>query len=123
MIVLVIDEDEDQCRFIERILDGQGHTVACISSVKGGHIWLRNHRPDLAVVSAGRQGEQAATWLALLNEAGIEKEKIVFRVSEGLRKKIQAEFKDRVGEIVLKPSDLNDLEDLLNRRCRSAKPD
>lgn len=108
--LLVIDEDEDSCMLLKRVLNKQGYHVASCAKVQDALAWIKDNTADLTIVNAGKHGEKARESLAVLKSAGIKGNNIVLSTSPGSLDKVRKEFADKVLGVLYMPTGLEKLQ-------------
>ncbi len=109
-LLLVIDEDEDSCMFLKRVLSKQGHNVKTFAKVQDALTWIKNNSTDLVIVNTGKHGEKARESLANLKSAGVKGTNIVLSTSQGSVDKVRNEFADEVLGVFYMPTGLEKLQ-------------
>ncbi len=71
--------------------------------------WLKNHSPELIVVSAGKHGEKARNVVSLLHAAGVTGTRIVLCTGVGSLKAVRESLAAEVLEVLEKSGDLERL--------------
>jgi len=69
--VWVIDEDREEAAWIERVSRTLGHRTRMFPGAREAITGLREDPPDIAFVSAGRQGERAEERLRVMEAGGL----------------------------------------------------
>jgi len=69
--VWVIDEDREEAAWIERVSRTLGHRTRAFPGVRSAVPYLRSGAPDIAFVSAGKQGERAEERLRIMEAEGL----------------------------------------------------
>lgn len=49
-LILVVDDEQDACNMLHRILSGVGHRVVSFTGMEDALAWLQLNSPDLAIV-------------------------------------------------------------------------
>lgn len=55
-LILMVDDEQDACRMIQRILYTFGHEVRAFTDARDAMEWLRGNTPDLALLDIKLQG-------------------------------------------------------------------
>ncbi|OIP88940.1 MAG: hypothetical protein AUK55_15400 [Syntrophobacteraceae bacterium CG2_30_61_12] len=62
-LILVIDDETDACRLMERILSADGHRVFGFTEVEAAMRWLDDNVPDLAILDIKLQSTDGISLL------------------------------------------------------------
>ena len=114
--LLVIDEDQDEAAFIERIARKQGYrTIAMPHERSLGSVLQTSPSPQWVVVSAGKQGELAERRLEILEQEGVDPRRVLLitgaRQAAGLGRTHASRFAD----VLVRPLGLEPLEARIGR--------
>jgi len=113
--VLVIDEDQDESAWIERVARTHGHRTQVFDGVYAAREALARGA-GLVIVSAGKQGERAEARLRVLEREGVDAGRILL-VLGGLRSDgPRNAFTGRLAGILRRPLGL----DILTEHLQSA---
>lgn len=114
-LILVIEDEEDACGLIRRLLMRMGHTVVCTESEAEAQRWLGSNRPDLVIVAGGRYGELASRRLEVLRGCSIEGSKILLGVRADAVEKIARRYSGQVREVFDSAQDIEAMEAMVAR--------
>lgn len=123
-LVLVIEDQEDACGLIQRLLMRMGHTVVCVEHASQADLWLENHVPDLVIAGSGRHGEKALERIEVLERHGVHGSLVLLGARADARELVLRNFGHRVREVFDSPQGLEGLEAMvrLALQAKSAHP-
>ena len=119
-LILVIEDQEDACGLIRRLLMRLGHKVVCLENEIEARRWLQLNRPDLVIVAGGRHGELAARRIGALKDCSIGTEKILLGVRGDALESVNRRFAGEVREVFDSAQGLEAMEAMV---LRSLEPD
>jgi len=118
-LILVIEDHEDACGLIRRLLMRLGHTVVCLENEIEAKRWLELNRPDLVIVAGGRHGELAARRIEVVKGSSIGAQKILLGVRGDALEKVARRFAGEVREVFDSAQTLAAMEAMVLRAVES----
>lgn len=109
-LVLVIEDQEDACGLVQRLLMRLGHTVVCMEHASQADLWLESHVPDLVIAGSGRHGERALERLQVLERHGVRGSMVLLGARPDARELVLRNFGHRVRQVFDSPQGLEGLE-------------
>lgn len=107
--IWVIDEDREEAAWIRRVAGAFGHVIRVFPAACGLSAALAADPPDVAFVSAGKQGERTEGRLRILEAAGFELERVLL-VAGGLQAgPLRGRHGHRLAAVLKRPLGLEDL--------------
>ncbi len=67
-LILVVDDEQDACTMVHRILSAKGHEVVTFTDGRRALSWLERHRPDLTVLDLKLPGMDGMVLLRLIRK-------------------------------------------------------
>ncbi|MHC1724518.1 MAG: response regulator [Syntrophobacteraceae bacterium] len=112
--ILVLDDEEDICNLVRRVLSGSGHEVVTFTRAGEALQWLQSHRPDLALLDFKLRESDGLVVLAYLRRhcPGVKAIMITGQPSPEIKEKA-AEL--GLEDYLLKPLEISVLEEQVNR--------
>ncbi len=114
-LILVIEDQEDACGLVRRLLMRLGHTVVCLEHGSEADLWLKSHQPDLVIVGGGRHGELASDRLEVLARHGVSGSRVLLGCRADALEFLRGRFGQRVREIFSSPQALESLEAMVRK--------
>ena len=113
-LIFVLDNEEDFCHLIRRVLSGSGQDVRAFSDSRQAMEWLRSNTPELALVDFKHRG---AREMSVLSYIGRSRPEIKTLLITG---RASPEMKKKAGELgirdyLLKPFGIDEIEPHINR--------
>lgn len=121
--ILAIHEEADSLALIRRFLIGSGNHVVSFHSVREAARWMKDHQPDLVVVSGGRHGEKAREAVRILNEAGVSGFRILLLMSPDSLDSTRDDLRRQVRSIMEEAIDYEELLKVVNSALVQPKHD
>lgn len=119
-LILVIEDQEDACGLVRRLLMRLGHTVVYVEHGSEAGLWLESHQPDLLIVGGGRHGELASERLEVLDRHGVDASRVLLGVRADAVESLRSRFGHRVREVFSSPQGLDSLEAMVRRVLHQA---
>lgn len=119
-LILVIEDQEDACGLVRRLLMRLGHTVVCVEQIAEADLWLAGHEPDLVIVGGGRHGELASERLEVLDRHGINGSRVLLGARADALEFLRGRFGQRVKEVFSSPQALDSLEAMVRKALAQA---
>jgi CheY-like chemotaxis protein len=112
-LILILDDEEDACQLMGRILTDCGHEVSTFTEVCDAFEWLQSHRPDLILLDYKLRGTDGISVLGNIRMSRPEIEIILItgKPSPEIERKA-AELGIR--DYLIKPVEIKELEDHVN---------
>lgn len=120
-LILVIEDQEDACGLIRRLLMRLGHTVVCVETTSEADKWLEDHVVDLVIMGAGRLGELAKERLDILRRHGVDGSRILLGVRRDAKDLVKQRFGKEVREVFDSPQGVDELEAMVRRALQMRK--
>lgn len=120
-LILVIEDQEDACGLIRRLLMRLGHTVVCVETTSEADKWLEDHVVDLVIMGAGRLGELAKERLDILRRHGVDGSRILLGVRRDAKDLVKQRFGKEVREVFDSPQGVDELEAMVLRALQMRK--
>ncbi len=114
-LILVIEDQEDACGLVQRLLMRMGHTVVCVEHASEADLWLRSNSPELVILGTGRHGELALERLQVLERHGVEGSRVLLGARADARELVIRKYGHRVREVFDSPQGLDGLEAMVRR--------
>ncbi|MDR3556758.1 MAG: response regulator [Syntrophobacteraceae bacterium] len=112
-LVVVLDDELDACRLMQRVISAMGHEVHGFTDHHDALEWLRGNRPDLAVIDIKLRGVNGLNVLESIQQLFSTK---VIMISGCLTEEaVERAMKMGVEDFLSKPLEIADLEELVNR--------
>ncbi len=112
--ILALDDEEDICQLIERVLAGSGHQVTSFTEAREALEWLRYNKPDLALIDFKLKGSDGLSVLGCIRQNSPELKAIMITGVPSLEvRNMAAEL--GLEDYLLKPIDIAVLEEYVNR--------
>ncbi len=118
-LILVIEDQEDACGLIQRLLMRMGHTVVCVEHPAEADLWLEKHVPDLVIAGSGRHGEKASEHLEVLGRHGVGGSQILMGARADARQFVIRNYGHRVREVFESPQGLEGLEAMVRSALKA----
>lgn len=119
-LILVIEDQEDACGLVRRLLMRLGHTVVCVEHGSEANLWLKSHQPDLVIVGGGRHGELASERLEVLDRHGVSGSRVLLGARADAVEFLRGRFGRRVKEVFSSPQGLDSLEAMVRKALDQA---
>ena len=108
-LILVVDDEQDACTMVHRILSVKGHEVVTFTEGQGALLWLERHRPHLTVLDLKLPGVDGMVLLRHIRECDPQSKVVILTAypsSETARKALQL----GAAKYLIKPIEIDDLE-------------
>lgn len=108
-LIMVVDDEKDACRLMQRVLARLGHEVHAFYEVKSARRWLEDHEPDLVLLDIKLKDDDGLSILRLLRP---HRPAVKVIVVTGFPSAETAQEARRLGieDYLVKPVELEDLE-------------
>lgn len=118
-LILVVDDELDAGRLLERVLAAGGHEVVAIGDQDQALKWLRSHTPDLVLLDIKIRGGSGMNVLQHLHECLPETKVVVITGHPSVETRSKAQ-QYGVEEYWTKPIELDELEKRVNELLKSS---
>lgn len=119
-IIMVIDDEQDACRLLERLLSAAGHTVHAFTGAGEALGWLASNTPDLALLDISRPGSEGVGVLEGMRERGLST-KAMMITGRPTAESANRAFALGVEDCLVKPIDIDELEARVNESLGIAR--
>jgi DNA-binding NtrC family response regulator len=112
--ILVVDDEQDACRLLQRILSACGHTVYTFTEANGALEWLESNTPDLALLDIKLRGAGGISVLEFIRSHDLHTKAMMitgYPTAETASRALEL----GVDDYLVKPIDINELEALVNK--------
>ncbi len=111
--ILVLDDQEDICQLIQRVLVDSGHEVTAFTESREALDWLQSHHPDLALLDLKLRGTDSMGVLKFLHDHRPETKRIIITGQPSREIMIKAAGFG-LEDFLLKPLEISVLEERIN---------
>ncbi|WP_084057199.1 response regulator [Desulfacinum hydrothermale] len=111
--ILVLDDEKDACRLMQRVLSAMGHQVLVFTGSAEARAWLEDNEPDLALLDIKLREDNGLSVLRLLRSRWPAAKVIMitgFPSAETAREATRLGIED----YLVKPVEIEDLEYRVN---------
>jgi DNA-binding NtrC family response regulator len=112
-LVVVLDDELDACRLMQRVISAMGHEVHGFTDHQDALEWLRGNRPDLAVIDIKLRGVNGLNVLESIQQ--LFSTKVIMISGCPTEEAVERAMKMGVEDFLSKPLEIADLEELVNR--------
>lgn len=122
--ILFIDDDLSLLNLYQKILKGEGHEVATVSTREAALDWLKTHpAPDIVFLDGRMGGPSNDEFRRKIDThfAGRPSPRLVGFSSFSKKSPFAEEMRALFGEFIEKPSDLKEFIDVVKEICRQVK--
>ncbi|MGC9195470.1 MAG: response regulator [Syntrophobacteraceae bacterium] len=113
-LVVVLDDELDACRLVQRIISGMGHEVHAFTDHKEALKWIRGHKPDLALIDTKLHGACGVNVLRSILQMRLST-KVIMITGYPSEETVEEAMKIGVEDYLAKPLEIADLEERVNR--------
>ncbi|MBC7358531.1 MAG: response regulator [Desulfacinum sp.] len=113
-LILVLDDEKDACRLMQRVLSALGHRVQVFSRSAEARAWLEDNEPDLALLDIKLREDNGLSVLRLLRSRWPAAKVIMitgFPSAETAREATRLGIED----YLVKPVEIEELEYRVNK--------
>jgi DNA-binding NtrC family response regulator len=113
-LILILDDEEDVCQLMCRILMDSGHEVGTFTEVGDALEWLKSHNPDLVLLDYRLRGTDGISVVGSIRMSRPATEIIIItgKPSPEIERKAS---ELGIREYLVKPVEIKDLEFHVNR--------
>jgi DNA-binding response OmpR family regulator len=108
-LILMVDDEQDACAMVHRILSVKGHEVVTFTDGQGALLWLERYRPDLTVLDLRLPGLDGIALLRLMRERD-PKAKVVVLTAYPSAETAGEALQLGAAKYLIKPIEIDDLE-------------
>lgn len=119
-IIMVIDDEQDACRLLERLLSAAGHAVHAFTGAEEALGWLASNTPDLALLDISRPGSEGVGVLEGMRKRGLST-KAMMITGRPTAESANRAFALGVEDCLVKPIDIDELEARVNESLGIAR--
>jgi DNA-binding NtrC family response regulator len=108
--ILVLDDERDACRLIERVLSLSGHEVHAFTDYREAAEWVQRHKPDLALIDIRLRDSDGLSFLRLMRSRHADAKAIMitgYPSAESANEAMSIGAED----YLIKPIEIDELED------------
>lgn len=113
-LILVLDDELDACRLMQRVLTLRGHEVHAFTDHEEAARWVEAHEPDLALVDIKLKGTDGIDFLRRLRLAR-SGTKVIMITGYPSRETADEAQTMGVEDYLVKPLEIDELEDRVKR--------
>ena len=114
-LILLVEEQQDVCGLVQRLLMRMGHTVVCVERASEADLWLQSNSPELVILGTGRHGELTLERLQVLERHGVVGSRVLLGARADARELVIRKYGHRVREVFDSPQGLDALEAMVRR--------
>jgi DNA-binding response OmpR family regulator len=108
-LILVVDDEQDACAMLHRILSAKGHEVVTFTDGQAALLWLEHHRPQLAVLDLRLHGIDGIALLRLIRLSNPQSQVVILTAYPSAETAGRA-LQFGAARYLVKPIELDDLE-------------
>ena len=116
-LILVLDDEQDSCRLIQRILSGSGHEIQTFTAGNDALQWLETHDPDLAILDIKLRGMDGIDVLEHMRKRNC-RAKVIMITGHPSVETTQRALRHGIEDYMVKPIEIDELEERVNRALR-----
>lgn len=121
-LIMIFDGERDGRSLLARVLGGRGHEVHAFDEEGGAAAWLEANVPDLLILDldTGLGGSKALLLLDMIKQRSVAS-KVIATTGNPARESLVRMAGAHVDGVLIKPVELDELEDLVNRVLEAAE--
>ncbi len=108
-VILVVDDEQDACTMLDRILSAVGHEVVAFNEGHEALLWLERHKPDLTVLDLKLQNLDGIFLLRHIRERDPHAKVVILTAYPSAETSNQALLLG-AAKYLIKPIEIDDLE-------------
>lgn len=108
-LIMVVDDEQDACTMLHRILSAKGHQVITFTDGHEALSWLENHKPHLTVLDLRLQGLDGILLLKLIRERDPQAKVVILTAYPSAETAAEALGSGAV-KYLIKPIEIDDFE-------------
>ncbi len=112
-LVVVLDDELDACRLVQRVITAMGHEVHGFTDHHEALEWVRRCKPDLALIDIKLRGASGLDVLRSIQE--LFSTKVIMITGCPTEEAVEQAMKMGVEDFLSKPLEIADLEEQVNR--------
>lgn len=116
-LIMVLDDEQDSCRLIQRVLYGSGHEVQTFTDGNEALHWLESHEPDLAILDIKLRRPDGIQILEHMRRRKC-RAKVLMITGHPSVETAQRAFQHGIEDYMVKPIEIDELEERVNRALR-----
>lgn len=113
-LILMVDDEPDACRLMERILSAMGHRVQAFTDTHRAMEWLQRHIPELTILDIKMHGTNDIQVLETIRQ-NYPETKVVMITGHPSADSASRAQELGVREYLVKPLEIDELERSINR--------
>lgn len=113
-LVVVLDDEQDACRLMQRVISAMGHEVQAFTDHYEALEWVRRNKPDLAVLDIKLRGANGLSVLRSIQQM-LFSTKVIMVTGCPTEEAVGQAMQMGVVDCLSKPLEIADLEELVNR--------
>ncbi len=117
-LILVVDDEQDAGRLMQRVLSASGHEVCAIGDPEEAINWLQKNTPDLVLLDIKLKGKSGISVLEYLRGYNL-KTKVVMVTGYPSAETRNKAMDFGVQEYLIKPIEIDELESRVNKLLES----
>jgi|WetSurMetagenome_2_1015567.scaffolds.fasta_scaffold02958_2 DNA-binding NtrC family response regulator len=108
-LILVVDDEQDACTMVHRILAAKGHEVVTFTEGQRALLWLERYRPHLTVLDLKLPGMDGIALLRLIREND-PRAKVVILTAYPSAESASEALRLGAAKYLIKPIEIDELE-------------
>jgi two-component system, response regulator RegA len=108
-LILVVDDEQDACTMLHRILSAKGHEVVTFTDGQAALLWLEHRNPQLAVLDLRLQGMDGIALLRLIRLSNSQVKVVILTAYPSAETAGQA-LRSGAARYLIKPIEIDELE-------------
>ena len=117
--ILVLDDELDACRLMERVLSALGHEVHAFSDYREATEWVRSRKPDLALIDIKLRGTDGISFLKFFRQK-YPFAKVIMITGYPSADTTTKALKFGVEDYLVKPVEIAELEERVGKALRTS---
>jgi DNA-binding NtrC family response regulator len=113
-IILMLDDEQDACSLVQRVLSASGHEVHAFTSANKALEWLKTHTPDLSILDIKLREASGVHVLEFIRKYQPEAKALMitgYPTAETARRACELGIID----YLVKPLEIDELESCVNK--------
>ena len=119
-LVVVLDDELDACRLMQRVIGAMGHEVHAFTDHHEALEWVRRYKPDLAVVDVKLRETSGLSVLKSMQKM-LFSTKVIMITGCPSEETFEEAMKMGVDDYISKPLEIADLEEMVSRAIMKSK--
>jgi DNA-binding NtrC family response regulator len=111
-LILVVDDEQDACTMVHRILSAKGHEVVTFTEGQRALLWLERYRPHLTVLDLKLPGMDGMALLRLIREKD-PRAKVVILTAYPSAESAREALRLGAAKYLIKPIEIDELETIV----------